>query len=313
LPYGLGIARRSGSSLHLALVHTPSDVVAPTYALADVVGARLVEERDREATYLEELAERLAASGVTIQPVLLHGHVADALAHYVAEQQIDVVAMTTHGRGGIQRAWLGSTTDGMVRQCRAPLLLMRPSDETREIRPTSDREVGRILVALDGSQTAELALDAALGLGITTGGSVVLCHVMQPPLGSTAPYLPDTIHLTHEEISAREGRVREYLDGVVDRPSLQGWEVATRIIVDYEPALGILDLADETGAELIVLGTHGRGGLRRVILGSVADKVIRGTHRTVLVYRGEGRRAQPRAFGSRSQPAGDSADTVAGA
>jgi hypothetical protein len=122
-------------------------VVAPTYPLADVVGARLVEDRDREATYLEGLAGRLAPSGVTIQPALLHGHVADALAHYVDEQQIDVVAMTTHGRGGIQRAWLGSTTDGMVRQCRAPLLLMRPCDETREIQPTSDREVGRSMAA----------------------------------------------------------------------------------------------------------------------------------------------------------------------
>jgi nucleotide-binding universal stress UspA family protein len=275
-----------------------------------VVEARLVEERDREVSYLEELGERLAPSGVTICRAFLHGNVAEALAQYVDEQQIDVVAMTTHGRGGIQRAWLGSTTDAMVRQCRAPLLLMRPSDETREIRPTSDREIRRLLVALDGSLAAERALDAALELGIAGSAAVILSHVMQPPVASAAPYLPDTIHLTHEEIAAREAYVQEYLDGVAGSIGLQGRDVTTRIIVDYEPALGILDLADEAAADLLVMGTHGRGGVRRMILGSVADKVIRGTHRPVLVYRGEGRRAEAWALGSRSRFAGDPADPL---
>jgi nucleotide-binding universal stress UspA family protein len=286
--------------------------VAPTYPLADVVEARLVEERDQEVSYLEELAERLAPSGVTIHRAFLHGNVAEALAQFVDEQRIDLVAMTTHGRGGIQRAWLGSTTDAMVRQCRAPLLLMRPSDETREIRPTSDREIRRMLVALDGSQAAERALDAALELGIAASAAVILSHVLQPPVASASPYLPDTIHLTHEEIAAREAHVQEYLDGVAGGSGLAGRDVTTRIIVDYEPALGILDLADEAGADLVVMGTHGRGGVRRIILGSVADKVIRGTHRPVLVYRGEGRRAEPWAFGSRSQLAHDPADPLPG-
>jgi nucleotide-binding universal stress UspA family protein len=306
----LGIARRTGSILHLVLVQAPSGVVAPTYPLAEVVEARLVEERDREAAYLEELAERLAPSGVAIRPAFLQGHVADALTQYAVEHEIDVVAMTTHGRGGIQRAWLGSTTDGMVRQSRTPLLLMRPSDETREIRPTSDRVVRRLLVALDGSDAAERSLDAALRLGITADASIVLFHVMQPPVANTLPYLPDTIHLTHEEIAAREAHVREYLDGVAGLPLLQGRDVETRILVDHEPALGILELADEAGADLIVLGTHGRGGLRRMILGSVADKVIRGTHRAVLVHRGAGGRAHP--LGARARAGQDTRDDEAG-
>jgi nucleotide-binding universal stress UspA family protein len=275
-----------------------------------VVEARLVEERDREAAYLEELAEGLASSGVAIRPAILQGHVADALTRYAVEHEIDVVAMTTHGRGGIQRAWLGSTTDGMVRQSRMPLLLMRPSDETREIRPTSDRAVRRLLVALDGSDAAEQSLDAALRLGITADASIVLSHVMQPPVANTLPYLPDTIQLTHEEIAAREAHVREYLDGVAGLPLLQGRDVETRILVDYEPALGILELADEASADLIVLGTHGRGGLRRMILGSVADKVIRGTHRAVLVHRGAGGRAHP--LGARARAGGDTRDDEAG-
>jgi nucleotide-binding universal stress UspA family protein len=133
---------------------------------------------------------------------------------------------------------------------------------------------------------------------------------MQPPVANTLPYLPDTIQLTHEEIAAREAHVREYLDGVAGLPLLQGRDVETRILVDYEPALGILELADEASADLIVLGTHGRGGLRRMILGSVADKVIRGTHRAVLVHRGAGGRAHP--LGARARAGGDTRDDEAG-
>jgi nucleotide-binding universal stress UspA family protein len=286
LPYGLGIARRTGATLHLALVHAPADVAAPTYRLAELVELRLADEREREASYLESLTERLSPSGVQIQPALLNGNVAEALAAYVDEQRVDVVAMTTHGRGGLQRAWLGSTTDAMVRRCRAPLLLMRPSDDTREAHPTSDRTFRRMLVALDGSETAERALGAALRLAITADAPIVLANVIQPRVASASPYLPHTIQPAHEELAAREQHLKCYLEEVGQREVLRGREVETRIIVDYEPALGILQLAEDTGSDLIVLGTHGRGGLRRMILGSVADKVIRGTHRTVLVHRG---------------------------
>jgi K+-sensing histidine kinase KdpD len=68
--------------------------------------------------------------------------------------------------------------------------------------------------------------------------------------------------------------------------------VQTRLVVDYEPAAAILAVAEAEDADLIVVGTHGRGGLRRMLLGSVADKVIRGTHRAVLVHRGAGRLAR---------------------
>lgn len=257
--------------------------MAPTYRLAEVVQRGLADEREREASYLESLTERLSPSGVRIRPAVLNGPVADALATYVDEQQVDVVAMTTHGRGGLQRAWLGSTTDGMVRRCRAPLLLMRPSDETREARPISDRTFRRMLVALDGSETSERALGAALQLAIAAQAPIVLTNVVQPP---------------YEERAAHEQYLRGYLEEVARRAVLQGREVETRLVVDYEPALAILELADETGSDLIVLGTQGRGGLRRMILGSVADKVIRGTHRTVLVHRGEARLSRARMFGA---------------
>lgn len=297
LPYALGVARRTGSTLHLALVHVPTEMVSPTYPLVDAMEDRDAELREHDAAYMEDLVERLEPSGVEVRPALLNGRVASALADYVDDRQIDLVVMTTHGRGGIQRAWLGSTADSLIRHCMIPILLVRPSEETREIGPESDREVHRVLAALDGSDTAETALRDAFELGITADASLILVHTLQPPVAAASPYLPHTIQLTHDEMEARERHMKGYLERVAGEAWLGDRSTELRVQVDYHPAPAILEVAEEEDVDLITVGTHGRGGLRRLVLGSVADKVIRGTHRPVLVHRGVGAIARLRTHG----------------
>ncbi len=132
----------------------------------------------------------------------------------------------------------------------------------------------------------------AFEIGVTEQASLVLVHALQPPVAAASPYLPHTIQLTHDEMEAREAHMRDYLERIAASEWLGGRSTEIRVRVDYHPAPAILELAEEEGADLIVLGTHGRGGLRRLVLGSVADKVIRGTHRPVLVHRGVGRIAR---------------------
>ena len=292
LPYALGVARRTGATLHLALAHVPSEVVSPNYPLVDALESRDAELREHDAAYMESLVERLEPSGVELKPALLRGRVGSALADYVDAAAIDLVVMTTHGRGGLQRAWLGSTADSLIRHCMIPILLVRPADDTREIGPDSDHEFKRVLAALDGSETAETALRDAFEIGITENASLVLVHALQPPVAAASPYLPHTIQLTHDEMESRESYMTDYLKRVAEAEWVGDRPTDVRVRVDYHPAPAILGLAEEEDADLIALGTHGRGGLRRLVLGSVADKVIRGTHRPVLVHRGVGRIAR---------------------
>ncbi len=292
LPYALGIARRTGATLHLALVHVPAEVVSPAYPLADALESRDAELREHDAAYMEALVERLRPSGVELKPALLRGRVGSALSDYVDDGGIGLVVMTTHGRGGLQRAWLGSTADSLIRHCMIPILLVRPAADTREIGPESYHEFERVLVALDGSETSETALRDAFEIGITEHASLVLVHALQPPVAAASPYLPHTIQLTHDEMEAREAHMTDYLKRMAEADWLGDRPTEVRVRVDYHPAPAILELAEEEGADLIALGTHGRGGLRRLVLGSVADKVIRGTHRPVLVHRGVGRIAR---------------------
>ncbi len=289
LPYALGIARRTAATVYVALVHVPADLVGPNHPLADAVEAQHEAQRDLDAAYIDELAERIGASGLPVRPALLRGNVAAALSRYVEAERIELVVMTTHGRGGLKRAWLGSTADSLLRQCMAPLLLIRPSERTREITAANDRRFERVLAAVDGSETAELAVRDAFDIGLTDEAALILLHVLQPPVAAASPYLPHTIQLTHEEISAREDHMRQYLATIAAQDWLAGRTVETKVVVDYQPALAIMDTAERVDADLIVLGTHGRGGLRRLILGSVADTVVRGTQRPVLIHRGVGR------------------------
>ena len=286
LPYALGLARRTGARIHLALVHVPFEVMSPSYPLADEMAARDAEQRDHGARYIEELARRLREGGVEVTPALLTGHVAASLGRYVEDEAIDLVVMTTHGRGGLQRAWLGSTADSLLRRLMIPLLLVRPSEETREISADADIAIGRVITALDGSRAAERALQDAIDLGLANDATIVLAHVVQPPVSAYSPYIPHTVQITQSEVEVRREGMQRYMDALVRQPWLEGRTIVRDLRVDHHAAHAILDLARKMEADLIVLGTHGRGGLRRFILGSVADKVIRATSRPVLVHRG---------------------------
>jgi nucleotide-binding universal stress UspA family protein len=284
LPHGLAIARRTGAVLHVALVDVPADRYAPAYALTGTGQDGLVEDRHHGATYLDELADRLRETGVRIRPVLLRGRPADELARYADAEQIELVVMTTHGRGGFQRAWLGSTTDRMVRQCGAPILVVRQAGEP-VAGPESDGLFRRVVAALDGSPVSENALLAALDLCVAADASVTLAHVLCWGAPPEAGYVPQASQHTREDVARADARIREHLEAVARHPALAGRSVEIRVVADYEAGAAILDLAAAADADLVVLGTHGRGGLGRLILGSVADKVVRGTTRPVFVLR----------------------------
>lgn len=288
LPFALDISRRTDATLHVVLVHVPAGDTGPTYPLESAIRAHQEEQRDFEAHYVQELVQRLAAADVAIRPALLRGPVAATLGEYVAREEIGLVVMTTHGRGGLQRTWLGSTADRLIRHSRIPILLVRPSSATREVVPGTERGIERVVVAIDGTATAETALNDVLEMGITGSATMTIVHVLQPASAAAPPYLPRPIRIGRDEMDLRKARMDAYLDRLAKRVREKGWSCDTRVVVGHHPAAAVLEVAEENGADLIVLGTEGRGGLRRLILGSVADEVIRSTQRPVLVHRSAG-------------------------
>jgi nucleotide-binding universal stress UspA family protein len=288
LPLALSLARRTGAALHLAHVLTPV-VVYPDVVLANAgLEAQL---RDRQRAYLDGVAGRLAAiAPVPVRTALLEGAVAPTIQNHVAAVGADLLVMTTHGRSPLGRIWLGSVADYLVRHVNVPLLLVHPRDPAPEW--TSDPAPRHILVPLDGSHLAEEMLEPAAGLAALTDGSLILLRVVRPALPSSFSLDADGVGAGAQRLIDEIEKVQQhllseataYLEGVADRLRGRNLVVRTRVVVEEQPALAILHDA-KAGVDLIALQTHGRGGLARLLLGSVADKVIRGAGVPVLVRR----------------------------
>jgi nucleotide-binding universal stress UspA family protein len=289
LPVALGIARRAGAPLHLAHVH---QVVPPTTIAGVAVQDNLeLAMRKEEMAYLEGVVRRLAeVEPVPVRAALLDGEVAGALENYARMTAADLVVLATHGRGALGRFWLGSVADELVRHLPMPVLLVRPREEAVEL--GAEPILKHILLPLDGTPLAEQIIEPALELGGLTGARYTLLRAVGPVLRTL--YLPEGRGVEGmasgmlDDIQARQSELltqaRNYLEGVAVRLRSRTPHVGTRVIVEDQPAVGILREAEIMGADLIALATHGRRGLKRLILGSVADKVIRGANLPVLVH-----------------------------
>jgi nucleotide-binding universal stress UspA family protein len=285
LPLAAGIARRAGATLRVVHAHEPGDDRLLTWYTLDPG----VEQSER--AYLDSVARRLATgAGVTPTTALVHGSAAEALPEHARGVGADLIVMTTHGRGPLSRFWLGSVADRLVRLLPVPVLLVRP----RESAPALDVEpaLARMLIPLDGSDLAERILRPALALGGLMGTAYTLLRVIKP-----VPVLGDDL-AGHAAAAAdvpalrgRQGEAQTYLDRVAGRLRAGPWAVHTRVIAHPHAAAAILDEARAGPVDLIALATHGREGLQRLLLGSVADKVLRQATIPVLV--------QPPAEGAR--------------
>lgn len=278
LPYAALAAGQAGGALELVLVHTSYSVATMDAAIHETIERWQADQREREADYLEAVAARiLDETGVPARPVLLTGGVAGAIAQHAAHQSPDLIVMTTHGRGGLERAWLGSVADALIRQVTAPVLLVRPSDlepGLGESRPL----FRHVVIALDGSNLAEHALQTIRGLADRETLISLLRVVM--PTRRTVPGLPTPAALFTRE-RAREAET--YLADVAARLRTDFAAVEPHVLTDYHPAAAIVAWAREHGADGIALSTHGRAPALRLLLGSITDEVVRKGSVPVLV------------------------------
>jgi nucleotide-binding universal stress UspA family protein len=285
LSFAWSIAQQSGAALHLVHVHAINDpICVEGMPVIDVDWHTLGREHER--AYLAHVRDRLLSTAQ--RPIVCanpdnDGSIAGTLAQYVVTNQIDLVVMTTHGRGGLARAWLGSVADALVRCSPAPLLLLRPGPDPLEI--TKIPLFQRVLIPLDGSALSEQILGPALALDGLAQAEYTLLRVAEPfVLTSYAPLAQ--INRLDEQLT-QEGlsEARAYVKRVAERLCVEGRTIHARALLAEQPAAAILDEAHRQEADLIAMTTHGHSGLARLLLGSVADKVLRGATLPMLIAR----------------------------
>lgn len=285
IPYARRIARLSSAELGLVHVHASPSRPMPSRLLIGpdraAVHTRKAKLRRADAQYLARIADRISA-GLNLVHVswdVLDGSVEAALLRYIERLTPNLVVMTTRGKGGFARLRVGSVANRVARQAAAPVLLIPPAEHPPHA--YSERGFGHILVALDGSGFAEEVLAPTHAIGSFVNASYTLLHVLRPAERAPGPERGD---LASEHRVPNERRDAEgYVTRLADRLRRVGAEADPRVVEHPDPAEAILARASEMGASLIALTTVGRGGVARMMLGSVADRVMREADVPVLV------------------------------
>jgi nucleotide-binding universal stress UspA family protein len=281
LPVAAYIAETTHAPLLLARI-TPLLGVPPAAVEvplpSDTYQQLIEDERRMAADYLDNEAGPLRQRGLTVETFVAHGDPAATLLDLAAERQVSLMVMTTHGRSGLTRFALGSIADRLVHYGHVPILLLRtpPEDgeaggERRERLLAARLE--HALVPLDGSVLAEAALDCAAALAGTVVQRITLVRVV--PYSAkpcerleAAEYLETCYRALREALAGRAC--------LLDTLLLEGTAAAEQIAQHAEVDGG-----------LVVMATHGRGGLMRWVLGSVADEVLHRSNMPVLVVHPE--------------------------
>ena len=285
LPWAIAIARKSRARLRLALAHQ-----VPSPPPLDEASIRLYARieltlRKSQREYLRGVAARIKGEqSIQVAMAMLDGPPAHALRDYVRDVGVDLLVMTTHGRGGIQRAWLGSVADQLVRSLEIPLLLIRPKEGA-----AAAARVEEILVPLDGSRRAEAALPAALSIASLLGARLALVQAVPPIVIVTDPPMPFPRGFDDELMALRRREAQDYLDGIAEQVTGLGVPASGAAVLGGSAFDTIQAAAHAPATGMVALATHGRSGLRRLVLGSVADKLVRAGELPVLVTRPRGK------------------------
>lgn len=263
LAHGAELARRYGGTLHLLQV---VDVVHLGRVSA------VPEERDAATENLEALQSEYGGNGLAVRTTVAEGAPDEEILAYTDEHEVDTVVMGTHGRTGLRRHVLGSIAEKVVRLSDVPVLTVGHVGDG-DWAPYDD-----VLVPTDGSEGAEAAVGRGVDIAATFDATLHSLSVVDTSaLG---------IDVRSSSImDSLEERAKTALEHVSDLADAGGVEQSKGSVGYGNPYLTVLTYVEEHDIDLVVMGTHGRTGIDRYLLGSVAEKLVRTSPAPVMTVR----------------------------
>ncbi len=286
LPVAARLARVSNGSIVLIRVATFPIDYGGGYTQAPLLTEQVIEtELDNVDDYLKKVATSEALAGIGIKTEVMFGQPLQDILAVVESRRVDLIVICSHGRTGLKRWALGSVAQALAHQSTVPLLVLRESAPAPAFTIGAKTQPVCGLVALDGSPFAETALIPAANLVAALAapgeGVLHLAHV-----------------ITHVGDEAQQN-AKTYITGVTEQLQKKlnhlNLAITWSLLQDKDVAGAIVDLAEHGdvragteqvhGCDLIAMSTHGRGGLERLMMGSVTERVLHGTKLPMLIVR----------------------------
>lgn len=278
LPMALSLLPGTGGEIILLTVPEPHPVSHASFSGYNWLypDQAMHFSHEQALAYLADMASRCGRAGVSFRQEVIAGDPAGVIVDQAAQRGVDAIVMTTRGYSGLTRWTLGSVSEKVMRGATSPVVVVRES-----------RPLRHILVPLDGSEHGERALPHAFWLARQNNARLTLVYVVEP----FVTLMPSTLGWEHISMQIDEtanekltGQAAAYMEDVATRYSTLDFE-AEAAVLQGPTAETILQYAEDIGADLIAMATHGRTGLRRWVYGSVTEKVLRGIHSALLVIR----------------------------
>ena len=283
LPYVRQLA--AGLSIPVTLI---SVVEPPPIGVAQGLNPQLHEhEKDqlasRAKSYLDPVAGVLRDAGITIMTATPTGIPAQAIVDEAEKEPDTLIAMSGHGRSGVARWWLGSVADRVLHLTNNPMLIVR-SHGPKAL--THADRFDRVVVPVDGSELAEQVLTHVVPMACGLGLTVELVSVISTRAEFRQMAVPEVYNPAYEDIAKQaEEDSSRYLAQLSASLRAQGVAAVEERLLHGDPTACIIDAASETPDRLVAMTTHGRSGIGRWVLGSVADRVVRNSGDPVLLVR----------------------------
>lgn len=247
------------------------------YLVLDLGTPAASEEREFEMRHFDE-AKALMDSSIDVSIAIDRGPAHESIVEYARNHSFDLIVIATHGRSGIQRFLLGSTTEKVVRSAECAVLLIHPDDDTNAAQALANLEC--VVMPTDLSDVSNQALDTAVALAERYGAKLVLTHVVEPlaHIGFGTP--TDQVYALQRGLQQATENGLEKLRGLVPA-NVEVECVALEGLAHTE----ICQLAARSPNSLVVMATHGHSGVKRWLLGSVTDRVARVAERPVWIVK----------------------------
>jgi len=248
---------------------------------ADLEGKALREQLEAKAdSYLHDIADQLQEVDLNVHMVVRHGPAAEAIVDHAEQTDVQWIVMATHGYTGIKHWTHGSVAERVLQSASVPVLMVRAQETPGDLQQPMPCQ--RILVTLDGSEMAEQVLLPTSLVAKALEAEMILFRV--PIVYASGPLMGEWYMPLEGTFEMAEQDVQVYLDRVADHLNEIGVNASTAMRVG-PVAESIVEYAEANHIDLIAMCTHGRTGLARWTLGSVADRVLRAGSIPILLVR----------------------------
>jgi len=283
LDYASALLEKFDGDLHLVHVHEPDySYTVPALLDRPPLVTRGEIERYHRAE-LKRLCQRYAGSEESPPCHATSGAAFDGICQVAREVSADYIVIATRGLTGVKHLMLGSTAEQVVRHAPCPVLVVRERerDFARSAKAGKPRvQIKRIVVPVDFSACSRAGIEQAITFAAATGAELALVHAFQ-----LVPCIPCEQYASYQHMPSPdviERAAQAELDQFIGMIDFRGMKHEA-VVRSGRAADAICDFADETNADLIVTSTHGHTGLAHVLIGSVAEHVVRYARCPVLV------------------------------